>query len=43
MTITDRYCKLFIDENEFEIIRVDCSIASIPLFEIDVPLFCKSI
>ena len=40
---SDRYCKLFIDKNKFKIMRVDCNIASILPFEIDVPSFYKSI
>ena len=35
--------KLFLSENWFEVVRVDCGIASIPLFRIDVPPFNKSI
>jgi len=29
-------CKLFLSEDRFEVVRVDCGIASIPLFRIDV-------
>ena len=35
--------KLFLSENGFEVVRVDCSMASIPLFRIDVPLSSESI
>ena len=28
---------MFLDKNELEVVRVDCGIASIPLFRIDVP------
>ena len=38
-----RDCKLFLSEDELEVVRVDCSIASIPLFRIDVPSFSESI
>jgi len=38
-----RGCKLFLSEDRFEVVRVDCSIASIPLFRIDVPLSSESI
>ena len=30
-------------ENRFEVVRVDCGIASIPLFRIDVPLSSENI
>ena len=36
-------CKLFLSEDGLEVVRVDCSIASIPLLRIDIPLFSKSI
>ena len=36
-------CKLFLSEDELEVIRVDCGIASIPTFRIDIPLSSKSI
>jgi len=36
-------CKLFLSEDGLEVVRVDCSIASIPLFRIDVPLSSKSV
>jgi len=35
--------KLFLSEDGFEVVRVDCGVASIPLFRIDVPLSSKSI
>jgi len=38
-----RGCKLFLSEDRFEVVRVDCGIASIPLFRIDVPLSSESI
>ena len=34
---------MFLSEDWFEVVRVDCSIASIPLFRVDVPLSSKSI
>ena len=36
-------CKLFLSEDRFEVVRVDCGVASIPLFKIDILLFSKSI
>ena len=36
-------CKLFLSKDRFEVVRVDCSIASIPHFRIDVPLSSESI
>jgi len=36
-------CKLFLSEDGLEVVKVDCSIASIPLFRIDVPLSSESI
>ena len=36
-------CKLFLSEDGFEVVRVDCGIASIPLFRIDIPLSSESI
>ena len=36
-------CKLFMSEDRLEVVRVDCGIASIPPFRIDVPLSSKSI
>ena len=38
-----RDCKLFLNEDRFEVVRVDCSIVSIPFFRIDVPSSSKSI
>jgi len=35
--------KLFLSEDQFEVVRVDCSIASIPSFRIDVLLSSESI
>jgi len=35
--------KLFLSEDGFEVVRVDCGIASIPPFRIDVPLSGESI
>jgi len=36
-------CKLFLSEDRFEVVRVDCGIASIPPFRIDVLLSSESI
>jgi len=36
-------CKLFLSEDGLEVVRVDCGVASIPLFRIDVPLSSESI
>jgi len=36
-------CKLFLSEDEFEVINIDCIIASILPFRIDIPPFSKSI
>jgi len=36
-------CKLFLSEDRLEVMRVDCGIASIPLFRIDVPSSSESI
>ena len=36
-------CKLFLSEDGLEVVRVDCGIASIPPFRIDVPSSSKSI
>ena len=36
-------CKLFLSEDGFEVVRIDCGLASIPPFRIDVPLSSKSI
>ena len=38
-----RGCKLFLSEDRFEVVRVDCSVASISLFKIDIPLSSESI
>ena len=35
--------KLFLSEDRFEVVRVDCNIASIPSFRIDVPSSSESI
>jgi len=35
--------KLFLSEDWFEVVRVDCGIASIPSFRIDIPLSSESI
>ena len=35
--------KLLLSEDWFEVVRVDCGIASISLFRIDIPLSSKSI
>jgi len=32
-----------LSEDEFEVVRVDCIVASIPLFRIDIPLSSESI
>jgi len=32
-----------LSEDELEVVRVDCGVASIPLFRIDVPLSSESI
>jgi len=34
---------LFLSEDGLEVVMVDCGIASIPLFRIDIPSFSKSI
>jgi len=36
-------CKLFLSEDRFEVVRVDCGMASIPLFRIDVPSSSESV
>jgi len=36
-------CKLFLSKDRFEVMRVNCGIASIPLFRIDVPSSSESI
>jgi len=38
-----RGCKLFLDEDGLEVVRVDCGVASIPPFRIDVPPSSESI
>jgi len=38
-----RGCKLFLSEDRFEAVRVDCGVASIPSFRIDIPLSSESI
>jgi len=35
--------KLFLSEDGFEVVRVDCGVASIPPFRIDVPLSSESV
>jgi len=35
--------KLFLSEDELEVVRVDCGVASIPPFRIDIPLSSESI
>ena len=37
-----RDCKLFLSEDRFEVVRVDCSIASIPFFRVDILLSSES-
>ena len=34
---------MFLSEDRLEVVRVDCGIASIPPFRIDIPLFSESI
>jgi len=34
---------LFLSEDRFEVVRVNCGVASIPLFRIDIPLSSESI
>jgi len=36
-------CKLFLSEDGLEVVRVDCSIANILSFRIDIPLSSESI
>ena len=36
-------CKLFLIKDEFEVVRVDCGVASIPPFRIDVLLSSEGI
>ena len=38
-----RGCKLFLSEDELEVVRIDCSIVSIPPFRIDIPSSSESI
>jgi len=38
-----RGCKLFLSEDGLEVVRVDCGVASIPLFRIDIPSSSESI
>ena len=38
-----RSYKLFLSEDELEVVRVDCGVASIPPFRIDVPSSSESI
>ena len=38
-----RGCKLFLSKDRFEVVRVDCSITSIPSFWIDIPSSSESI
>ena len=38
-----RGCKLFLSEDGLEVVRVDCGVASIPPFRIDVPSSSESI
>jgi len=38
-----RDCKLFLSGNWFEVVRIDCSVASISPFGVDVPPFSESI
>ena len=35
--------KLFLSKDKFEVVRVDCGIASISLFRIDIPLSSESV
>jgi len=37
-----RDCKLFLSKDGFEVVRVDCSIASIPSFRVDILLSSES-
>jgi len=36
-------CKLFLSEDGLEVVRVDCGVASIPFFRIDIPSSSESI
>jgi len=38
-----RDCKLFLGKDWFEVVRVDCGIASISPFRIDIPLSSENI
>ena len=38
-----RGCKLFLSEDGLEVVRVDCSVASIPLFRINILLASESV
>ncbi len=38
-----RGCKLFLSKDGLEVVRVDCGVASIPPFRIDIPLLVESI
>jgi len=38
-----RGCKLFLSEDRLKVVRVDCSVANIPPFKIDVPSSSESI
>ena len=38
-----RGCKLFLSEDRFEVVRVDCGVASISPFRIDIPSSSESI
>ena len=38
-----RGCKLFLSEDRFEVVRVDCGIASIPSFRINITSSSESI
>jgi len=38
-----RGCKLLLSEDWFEVMRVDCGVASIPPFRVDIPLSSESI
>ena len=38
-----RGCKLFLGKDRFEVVRVDCGVASISPFRIDIPLSSESI
>ena len=34
---------MFLSEDRFEVVRVDCSVASIPFFRIDIPPSSESV